>query len=81
MRLLFAALRDAEPWMACSMGAMMIAVGIELTCYYYSFLFAVAFLYRKRKEAGAILLGVTAATGFIDWAPTKYLPNTGSGRT
>ena len=34
-----------EPWMACSMGAMMIAVGIELTCYYYSFLFAVAFLY------------------------------------
>ena len=23
------------------------------------------------------MLGVTAATGFIDWAPTKYLPNTG----
>jgi len=56
---------------------MMIAVGIELTCYYYSFLFATTFLYSKRKEAGAILLGVTAATGFIDWAPTKYLPTTG----
>src|SRR6185295_3784261 len=54
-----------------------IAVGIELTCYYYSFLFATTFLYYKRKEAGAILLGVTAATGFIDWAPTKYLPTTG----
>jgi hypothetical protein len=52
-------------------------VGIELTCYYYSFLFATTFLYSKRKEAGAILLGVTAATGFIDWAPTKYLPTTG----
>jgi hypothetical protein len=23
------------------------------------------------------MLGVTAATGFIDWAPTKYLPDTG----
>jgi hypothetical protein len=56
---------------------MMIPVGIELTCYYYSFLFATTFLYSKRKEAGAIMLGVTAATGFIDWAPTKYLPSTG----
>ena len=55
----------------------MIAVGVELTCYYYSFLFATTFLYSKRKEAGAILLGVTAMTGFIDWAPTKYLPTTG----
>jgi hypothetical protein len=62
---------------ACSAGAMMIAVGIELTCYYYSFLFAVAFLYKKREEVGAILLAATAATGFIDWAPTKYLPDKG----
>ncbi len=75
--LLFAATRGAEPWMACAMGAMMIAVGIELTCYYYSFLFAVAFLYSKRQEVGAILLTATAATGFIDWAPTKYLPDKG----
>ncbi|HXU61472.1 MAG TPA: hypothetical protein VN962_07220 [Polyangia bacterium] len=73
--LLTVALKDAEPWVACSMGAMMIAVGVELTCYYYSFLFAVAFLYEKRKDAGAILLGITAATGFMDWAPTRYLPD------
>jgi hypothetical protein len=73
--LLFAAVRDAEPWVALSLGATMIAVGVELTCYYYSFLFAIAFLYHKRREAGAILLGVTAATGFIDWAPTRYLPD------
>ena len=77
MVILFGALRDAEPWVACAMGAMMMAVGVELTCYYYSFLFAVTFLYYKRHEVGAILLGVTAATGFIDWAPTKYLPDTG----
>jgi hypothetical protein len=75
--LLFASLRSTEPWIACAMGSMMIAVGIELTCYYYSFLFATTFLYSKRKEAGAIMLGVTALTGFIDWAPTKYLPATG----
>ncbi|HXU02384.1 MAG TPA: hypothetical protein VN903_15565, partial [Polyangia bacterium] len=76
--MLFVALRsNPEPWIACAMGSMMIPVGIELTCYYYSFLFATTFLYSKRKEAGAILLGVTAATGFIDWAPTKYLPDTG----
>ncbi len=44
------ALRDAEPWVACALGAMMIAVGVELTCYYYSFLFAVALLYHKRTR-------------------------------
>jgi hypothetical protein len=76
--MLFAALRNnTDPWITCAMGSMMIPVGIELTCYYYSFLFATTFLYSKRKEAGAIMLGVTAATGFIDWAPTKYLPTTG----
>jgi len=77
--MLFAALRrpDTEPWVAAAMGSMMIAVGVELTCYYYSFLFATTFLYYKRKEAGMIMLAVTAATGFIDWAPTKYLPSTG----
>ena len=31
---------------------MMIAVGVELTCYYYSFLFAVAFLYEKKRGRG-----------------------------
>jgi hypothetical protein len=68
------ALRDAEPWVACSMGAMMIAVGVELTCYYYAFLFAVALLYEKRQEAGAALLAITAITGFIDWAPIPSMP-------
>jgi hypothetical protein len=72
--LLWYATRGVEPWVACSMGAMMIAVGVELTCYYYAFLWAVALLYEKRREAGGILLAVTGITGFIDWAPTKYLP-------
>jgi hypothetical protein len=75
--LLWRALRGVEPWVALSMGTMMMAIMFELTCYYYSFMFVVAFLYEKRKEAGALLLGSTALSGFIDWAPTKYLPNTG----
>ena len=74
--LLWKAARGVEPWVALSMGTMMMAIMFELTCYYYSFMFVVAFLYEKRKEAGALLLAATAMTGFIDWAPTRYLPNT-----
>jgi hypothetical protein len=75
--LLWMGLRNVvDPWVACCMGAMMIAIGVELTCYYYSFLFVVALLYEKRREAGAAMLAVTATTGFIDWAPTRYLPDT-----
>jgi hypothetical protein len=73
--LLYLALKDAEPWVACALGGMMMAVGVELTCYYYSFLFAVTLLYHKRRDAGAILLGATAVTGLIDWSPTRYLPD------
>jgi hypothetical protein len=73
--LLYQALKDAEPWVACALGGMTMAVGVELTCYYYSFLFAITLLYHKRREAGAILLGATALTGFIDWSPTRYLPD------
>jgi hypothetical protein len=65
-----------EPWVALSLGTTFMAILFELTCYYYSFMFVVALLYEKRKDAGAILLAATAFTGFLDWAPTKYLPNT-----
>ncbi|HVR62594.1 MAG TPA: hypothetical protein VMU50_11870 [Polyangia bacterium] len=77
MALLWFAVRGTEPWVAAALSATAIAVGpSELTCYYYSFLTAVALLYHYREEAGAILAGVTSATSFIDWAPTRYLPNT-----
>jgi hypothetical protein len=78
--LLWFAVRGVEPWVACSLSATMIAVGVELTCYYYAFLVAVALLYEKRREVGVALLAVTAATGFIDWAPTRFLPDTGLWR-
>jgi hypothetical protein len=78
--MLWFAVRGAEPWVACALSATLIAVGVELTCYYYSFLIVVALLYNKRKEAGAALLLVTASTSFIDWAPTRFLPDTGIWR-
>jgi len=78
--LLWYAVRGVEPWVACCLSATLIAVGVELTCYYYSFLIVVALLYEKRKEAGAALLAVTAATSFIDWAPTRFLPDSGIWR-
>jgi hypothetical protein len=52
----------------------MIAVIPELTCYYYSFLIVTALLWTKRREVGLALLAATALTGFIDLAPTQYLP-------
>jgi len=30
----------------------------------------------ENAGAGALLLAATAMTGFLDWAPTRYLPNT-----
>jgi hypothetical protein len=72
--LLYRAVRGLSAWEATALGSIMIAVVPELTCYYYSFLIVLALLYARRKEVGLALLGVTAATGFIDWAPTQFLP-------
>ena len=44
---------NAEPWVACAMGSMMIAVGVELTCYYYSFLFATTLPLQQAKGGRA----------------------------
>jgi hypothetical protein len=47
----------------------------ELTCYFYSFLIVPALLWVRVRWAGIVLLAVTAATSFIDWAPTRFLPH------
>ena len=72
--LLYRAVRGMTAWEATALSSMMIAVVPELTCYYYSFLIVMALLWHTRKEVGLALLAVTAATGFIDWAPTQFLP-------
>lgn len=69
LALLLAAVKRAEPWVAAAAGAMFIAVGVELTSYYYAFLVVVVLLHAKRPDTGWWLLLCTAFTGFIAWAP------------
>ena len=76
LALLYRSVRRADPWLAVALSSFMIAVAFELTCYYYSFLLVSALLWHKRREVGVVLLAVTAATSFIDWAPTQFLVDT-----
>lgn len=69
------AVRKAEPWVAAALSATFIAVGVELTCYYYAFIMAVAVLYEVDERVGRILLVCTAFTGFVHWAPLKGMPS------
>jgi hypothetical protein len=71
---LFRAVRGFSAWESAALSSLMIAVIPELTCYYYSFLIVTALLWVKRREVGIALLAATALTGFIDLAPTQYLP-------
>ncbi|MEP6654799.1 MAG: hypothetical protein ABJA82_15660 [Myxococcales bacterium] len=72
--LLYRAVRGAELWEGAALSAVLIAVVPELTSYYYAFVIVLALLWTRLPEAGLAMLSVTAATGFIDWAPTQYLP-------
>jgi len=68
------AVRGVDPWVATALSATLIAFGVELTCYYYSFIIVVALLYYKHEVAGRWLLAVTAFTQFIGWAPIQGMP-------
>lgn len=79
--LLAVAVRRAEPGMSLALGSTLIAVGPELTCYYYSFILAVALLHARRDAVGPLLLGVTALSqamalppiqGWLIWPDELY---------
>ncbi len=70
--LVFAA-RGREPWVAMTLGALFIPFGVELTCYYYAFLLAVALLHADRPWVGVVLLACTVVTQFIAWAPLPFM--------
>jgi ABC-type multidrug transport system fused ATPase/permease subunit len=53
--------REMEWWVLAAFGFGVITVGMELTCYYYSFLMAAAFLWEKRPS---IAVGLLALSGF-----------------
>jgi hypothetical protein len=69
------AVRGVDPWVAAALSATLIAFGVELTCYYYAFIIVVALLYAKHEVAGRWLMGVTAFTQFIGWAPIQGMPD------
>jgi hypothetical protein len=75
LALLFFAARGAkfEPWVVAALSTVMIPVSVELTCYYYCFIIALALLVEKRREVALLLLGLTAITQFIQWAPLSNM--------
>ena len=69
------AVRKADPWVAIALSTTFIAFGVELTCYYYAFVFVVGLLYAKNEMTGRWLMAVTAFTQFIGWAPIQGVPD------
>jgi hypothetical protein len=69
LALLGLAARHAQPWVAAALSVTSIAVGVELTSYYYAFIIAVALLHTEREQVGRWLLLLTAFTQVIAWAP------------
>jgi hypothetical protein len=69
------AVRNRPIWQAAALGATFIAVGVELTCYYYAFVMAVALLYEEDPRVGRLLLIMTAMTGVINWHPVTFMPS------
>lgn len=70
------AVRGRPAWQAAALGATFIAIGVELTCYYYAFVMAVALLHDEDEGVGRLLLMMTAVTTFIGvmpgWLDDKY---------
>jgi hypothetical protein len=61
------AARPAPEWVALTLGVGLIPFLAELTCYYYSFLLAFAFLWPRRRVIGAALCAVSAMTCAMPW--------------
>jgi hypothetical protein len=62
-------------WQAAALGSTFIAIGVELTCYYYAFVIAVALLYEESDRVGRILMLMTAGTVFVWWRPLIFMPD------
>ena len=56
------ATEKTEDWVALCLGAGLIPVATELTCYYYSFALVFGLLWVKREELGIWTLALSAAT-------------------
>jgi hypothetical protein len=61
----------AEPWIAASLGIGMIAVGAELTCYYYCFFVGVLLAMQRRLDTGILVMLLSVGWLLIDRASTS----------
>jgi hypothetical protein len=73
LALLALAARRHEPWVVAALATMLIAFAVELTSYYYAFILCVALLVQQHQAVGRALLGLTAFTQFIAWAPLRNM--------
>jgi hypothetical protein len=62
---------DPPLWVLAALGAALIPFAVELLSYYYAFIIALAPLWERRAEIGRWLLGLTAFTQFVAWAPLR----------
>jgi hypothetical protein len=69
------AVRKRPPWVVAALSTTMIAIGVELTCYYYAFVMAVALLHEEDDRVGRLLLVMTAGTVFINFHPLVFMPS------
>ncbi len=61
--------RHPEPWIAAALGTVTIAFAVELTSYYYAFLFVPALLWARWRWTGPLLLVLCAFSQFVSLAP------------
>lgn len=64
--------REMEWWVLAAFGFGVIAISMELTCYYFSFLTVAAFLGEKREEIPIALLLLAALSQVIEFATYYY---------
>jgi len=62
LALLTWAVRGKPDWVALALGAGLVPVATELTCYYYSFFLIFGFLWQRQKLIGVGLLSLSAMT-------------------
>jgi len=69
----------AEPWIAASLGVGMIAVGADITCYYYCFYVGVLLAMRRHLGVGVLILLMNAGWLLVNrystgqWDDEKYV--------
>ncbi|MES2817386.1 MAG: hypothetical protein V4812_00165 [Pseudomonadota bacterium] len=72
--LLVWAVRAQPLWVALALGATFIPIAVDLTSYYYAFVLMLAPLCARAPWVAIWLLGLSAASQFVAWAPLPGMP-------